>query len=114
MSIQIAFLLVFIAGGLSVWILMRMSNRVEKDRMAVIKHKISAMNGKVKRLDQIDRTHCPFSSEYQDPDLTYKFYKVIYDKHNQSKVCWVTLLMSQRSYGPSSAIQTDWVWRDLA
>ena len=113
MSMQLAFLLIFVAGGLSVWILMRMSKQVEHERMDAIKKKISIIGGNVISIELINRNNCPFSSEYQDPDLVYKFYKVIYDVQHESKECWVTLEMKQRSYGPSSAIQTNWIWRDL-
>jgi hypothetical protein len=111
---QIAFLLIFVAGGLSVWLLMRMSQQVDHERMDVIKNKINTEGGTIKEIELINRKHCPFSSEYQDPDINYKFYRVTYDINNESHQCWVTLEMKQRSYGPSGAIQTSWIWRGFA
>lgn len=47
MNLQFAFLLVFIAGGLSAWILIRASRQAKQERMAVIKNKIGSIGGHV-------------------------------------------------------------------
>ena len=93
MSLPFAFLLTFVAGGLSVWILMRMSRQAEHERMDVIKKKISSIGGNIISIELINRKNCPFSSEYQDPDLVYKFYKVTYDVEHELKECWAVLEM---------------------
>ncbi|PWI33291.1 hypothetical protein DI392_10565 [Vibrio albus] len=113
MSLQLAFLLTFIAGGLSVWVLMRMSKQAENERMNIIEKHINALGGTIISIELINRKNCPFSSEYHDPDLVYKFYKVSYDLEHELKECWTVLEMKQRSYGPGGAIDAKWVWRDL-
>lgn len=113
MSLQLAFLLTFIAGGLSVWLLIRMSRQSERERMDAIKKRIIAFGGEVIDVEIVDRVSCPFSSEYQDPDLAYKFYKVTYHVGGENKHCWAVLEMKQPGYGPGGAIQTNWIWRDL-
>lgn len=113
MSLQLAFLLTFIAGGVSVWLLMRVSKESERERMAVINNKIRSIGGSIVSIDLIKRSRCPFSSEYQDPDFVYKFYKITYDIELEIKECWAVLEMKQRRYGPGSAIHSNWIWRDL-
>ncbi|MFT6984861.1 MAG: hypothetical protein ACJAT7_000662 [Psychromonas sp.] len=111
MNLQLAFLLTFLAGGISVWILIRMSRQAEQDRMDVINKQISTIGGNTISIDLVARKNCPFSSEYGDPDLVYKFYKITYDVEHELKECWAVLEMKQRSYGPSGAIKANWIWR---
>ncbi len=113
MNLPLAFLLTFIAGAVSVWLLMRVSRYSERERAEVIKKKITSMGGKVISINLMKRTTCPFSAEYQDPDLVYKFYRVTYDSEHELKKCWAVLEMKQPSYGPGGAIQSNWIWRGL-
>lgn len=111
MNLQYAFLLTFIAGGLSVWILMRASRQAKQKRMDVIKNRIGSIGGHVFSIELIDRKDCPFSGEFQDPDLAYKFYKITYDVEHELKEGWAILDMRQNWYGPSGAIRAHWTWR---
>ncbi len=113
MSLQLAFLLTFIAGGVSVWLLMRVSKQTERERMAVISNKIRSMDGSIVSIDLIKRSRCPFSNEYQNPDFVYKFYKITYDIDLEIKECWAILEMKQPSYGPGNAIHSNWIWRGI-
>ncbi|WP_040556711.1 hypothetical protein [Reinekea blandensis] len=111
MSLQIAFLLTFLAGGVSVWLLLRMSGQVEKERMAIINNKVHELGGSLLRSDLVSRQNCSFQSEYSDPDFVYKFYKIAYKVGTETKECWAILEMKQRSFGPGGAIQANWIWR---
>jgi len=102
-------LLTFLAGGLFVWILMRMSRQAEQERMDVIKKQISTIGGNTISIDLVAKKNCPFRSEYGDPDLVYKFYKIIYDVEHELKECWAVPEMKQRSYGLSGAIKANWI-----
>ncbi|WP_157810324.1 hypothetical protein [Vibrio sp. HA2012] len=112
MTLQFAFLLTFIAGGVSVWICMRMSAQVKQERIDTIKKYIRSIGGNTLNIDLTDRKDCPFSSEYTNPDRVYKFYKIRYIADHEQKVCWAVLEMKQRSYGPGGAITTHWIWRN--
>lgn len=111
MNLQYAFLLTFIAGGISVWICIAMSRRVYRRRMEIIKQQIKSIGGNTLSIDLIDRNNCPFSREYEDPDLVYKFYKISYQSDHQIKEGWAILEMKQNRYGPSGAIKENWIWR---
>jgi len=111
MSLKYAFLLTFIAGGISVWLCVIMSGKVQRKRMEVINNYIGSLEGNVLRIDLIDRKHCPFSDEYHNPDLVYKFYKISYAVKQELKEGWAVLEMKQPWYGPGGAIEEQWIWR---
>jgi len=111
MNLQFAFLLTFIAGGLSAWMLIRASRQAKQRRMDIIQNKIGSIGGNVFSIELIDRKGCPFSGEFEDPDLAYKFYKISYQVDCEMKQGWAILKMKQRSYGPGGAIDSRWVWR---
>jgi len=111
LNLQFAFLLVFIAGGLSAWILIRASRQAKQERLDIIKNQIISIGGQVLSIELIDRKHSPFNHEFESPDLTYKFYKISYLVNCEIKEGWAILKMKQRSYGPSGVIDSDWVWR---
>jgi hypothetical protein len=111
MSLQFAFLLTFVAGALSAWICMTMSRKVRQERLEVIKKQIRSLGGSTISVDLADRKDCPFSDDFKDPDLVYKFYKINYDLAHELKRGWAILDMKQRWYGPGGAIQSHWTWR---
>ncbi len=111
MNIQFAFLLTFIAGGIAVWLLLSMSGRVARNRINTISQHIRSIGGSPVSIDLTERQACPFSQEYHDPDLAYKFYRARYAVGQEEKELWAVLEMKQNRYGPSSAIKEHWIWR---
>lgn len=111
MNLQLAFLLTFLAGGLSVWVLMRMSKQTEQERMNIINKQISNLGGSINSIDLVAIKDIPFGSEYKNPDSVYKYYKISYDVEHELKQCWAVLEVKQNSFWPSSAINTNWTWR---
>lgn len=110
MNLQYAFLLTFIAGGISVWLMLRMSRQVRIRRINLIRQQVSEHGGEVLSVELSDRQHCPLSSEYHDPDLSYKFYDIRYRINGELKQGWAILEMKQNWYGPGSAIKENWLW----
>ena len=56
--------------------LIRASRQAKQRRMDIIQNKIGSIGGNVFSIELIDRKGCPFSGEFEDPDLAYKFYKI--------------------------------------
>ena len=102
MNLQFTLLLTFLAGAFTTWMFMTTSRKVNQERMNVIKNQIKILGGDPLSIDLIDRKHCPFSDEYKDPDLVYKFYRVNYDVEHELKKGWAILDMKQNWYGPSA------------
>ncbi len=111
MSLQYILLLTFIGGAFSAWGLMRMSQISSKERTQTINDKVASMGGHTLSVDIVDRKECPFSREYQDRDRVYKFYQISYELSDTVKHGWAVQSMAQQSYGPSSAIHSQWTWR---
>ena len=61
MSLKYAFLLTFIAGGISVWLCVVMSGKVQRKRMEVINNYIGSLDGNVLHIDLIDRKNCSYN-----------------------------------------------------
>ncbi len=110
MGLQYAFLLTFIAGGVSVWLMLRMSRQTRIRRMKLIRQQVAEFGGEVLGVELSDRQHCPLAEQYNDPDLAYKFYDIHYRMNDELKEGWAILEMKQNWYGPSSAIKEKWLW----
>lgn len=109
--LKIAFLLAFVAGGISVWVLMRMSGQVGRDRIDEIKKHIASIGGTATDIDLVSAKDCPFSSEYKAPGFAYKFYRIAYLHWGEPKKMWAILEIKQRSYGSALRSASNWVWR---
>ncbi|TCS43795.1 hypothetical protein [Reinekea marinisedimentorum] len=110
MSTPFAFLLTFIAGGITVWLWMKMSRQVQDERMEEIRHHVEELGGLLISASPVDRHECAFADDFHDPDKVYKFYQVNYDINQERHQGWVIQEMKQPWYGPSGAIHSNWVW----
>lgn len=110
MNLQFSFLLVFICGAVSTWLLIKTSNKVFTERKNIIKEKIKSIGGALVNVEQIQEKEVPFAGEYKNINLSYKFYKINYYLDNKRKEGWTVLEMKQNWHGPSGAIKTSWVW----
>ena len=112
MNIQMAFLFIFIAGALTVWLFMKTVGLTEKMRLVMIRQRVELMDGHVLSISIIDRKDCPFSNEYSDPDQLYRFYKINYNNaDHEMKEGWAILNLEQNWFGPFGETQTNWSWR---
>lgn len=111
MNLQWILLLVFICGAVSAWLVIRTSRRVYEERIAKIKTEIKSKGGIVIDIKEVKRNDFPFSEEYKEKGLVYKFYRISYDMENELKKGWAILGMKQSWYGPGGAIDSNWLWR---
>lgn len=111
MDLQVAFLLTFIAGGISAWVLMRMSKQVGQDRIGEIREHVASIGGVATDIDLVSAKDCPFSAEYHAPGIVYRFYRVGYLDGDEPKKMWAVLEVKRRRYGSALMSASNWVWR---
>ena len=111
MKLQLALLLTFVGGAISSWMCIVTSRRVYNKRMNIIEKEIKSLGGNIISIELVKRTNCPFNNEYEEVELSYKFYRVKYALEDKLKEGWAILAMKQNWYGPNGAIQSKWMWR---
>ena len=72
---------------------------------------MESLGGNIISIELAKRTNCPFNNEYEEVELSYKFYRVKYALEDKLKEGWAILAMKQNWYGPNGAIQSKWMWR---
>jgi len=112
MEIQFVLYGLFILGIIvSVWMITTTSKRVYKQRLDVIKEKINSIGGEINTIEEIDRSDCPMCDDYNDRELSYKFYKFNYRLEGDIKEGYAILSMKQNKFGPNGGIIGEWMWR---
>lgn len=112
MEIQLVLLFTFVIGAIfSTWMCIATSKRVFKERMNIIEKEIRLLGGNIISIEQVQRKSFPFSNEYNEMELSYKFYKVKYALEDKLKEGWAILGMKQNWNGPNGAIKSKWMWR---
>lgn len=96
---------------ISVWMITTTTKRVFRERLAVIKEKINSIGGEVITIDEIDRSDCPMCNDYDNRELSYKFYKFKYKLDNNLKEGYAIYSMKQNKFGPNGGINGEWMWR---
>jgi hypothetical protein len=112
MKIQLILFFTFVAGAIfSTWMLIVTSKSVHKERMNLIEEKVRSLGGNVINIEQVQRNSFPFSEEYKDVELSYKFYKVKYTLEDKLVEDWVIQGMRQAVLGGNGTIHSKWIWR---
>ena len=106
------FIFIFAVIGivLSIFLFKNNTEEIRKERLLAIKKKVSSLGGEIIQIDEVDRQTFHNSNLYNNPDETYKFYKIKYSIRSKEKVGYGVLILERNSYGPALAAKTKWMW----